>query len=275
MNKKTAQIIDGKVLAEKILLELKGKISRLNRPPGLATILIGDDPASHLYVRNKKKASEKVGIEFHEYLCGQKCYSDITELEILEMIKWLNKNPSTDGIIVQLPLPKKFNAQKIINSIDPKKDVDGFHPENPHQLNPPLIAAIKLALAYTQENLEDKKVLIISKNPIFSNPLEKILLQEGLKIESIRPDHKELVKKTQLADVIITLVGKKHFIKKSMVKNDVIIIDAGTNLVDKNKWVGDVDPEVKEVAKWFTPVPGGIGPLTVAMVLKNTYELAK
>src|SRR3989338_3378248 len=273
--KKTAQLIDCKALAEKILLELKGKVAKLDRPPGLATILVGNDPASHLYVQNKKKACQKVGIEFHEYLYGEKCYPNITEPEIIKMINWLNKNDEIDGIIIQLPLPKKFDTQKIINQLDPKKDVDGFHPRNKGDVIPPLIEAINLVLLYTKEDLKNKKVVIIARSPIFSNPLKKVLTRNGLRTDLVKPDDKNLKNKLKEAEILISVVGKIHFIKKSMVKSGAMVIDAGTSLISKNKWAGDVDPKVAEVAAWLTPVPGCIGPLTVAMLLKNTYELAK
>ncbi|MFA5021120.1 MAG: bifunctional 5,10-methylenetetrahydrofolate dehydrogenase/5,10-methenyltetrahydrofolate cyclohydrolase [Patescibacteria group bacterium] len=270
------KLIDGKTLAQNILLDLKIKITKLNRPPGLATILIGDDPASQLYVKTKKKTCLKIGIEFHDYLCGGRLCPDITQNEILEMIDWLNHDSTVDGIIVQLPLPKKFNAQKIIDRIDPKKDVDGFHPKNKLKLiEPPLVGAIKLALQSTGEKLSGKKTVVISKNPIFSAPLIKSLAAAGLKLKTVEPDDKNLKAITKAADVLITVVGQKSLVKKSMIKDDVIIIDAGSTLIGENQWAGDVDPAVKKIASWFTPVPGGIGPLTVAMLLKNTYELAK
>ncbi|OGY45167.1 MAG: hypothetical protein A3A24_03300 [Candidatus Buchananbacteria bacterium RIFCSPLOWO2_01_FULL_46_12] len=275
MKPPTAQIIDGKLLAEKIILELKAKVSHLAKAPGLATVLIGDNAASTLFVKNKKKACLKVGITFHEYLCGKKdFYPQITQAEILKMIDWLNKDEEIDGIIVQLPLPKKFNTQKIINRIDPKKDVDGFHPDNAEP-NSPLIGAIRLALMFPQKNLKDNKTIIVSKNPIFSSPLAQALKKDGLDVTIIKPDDKELTEKLKTADIVISVAGKKYLIKKSMIKKDAIVIDAGTNLMDKNHWVGDVDPSVSQVASYLTPVPGGIGPLTVVMLLKNTYDLAQ
>ena len=282
LSQKTAKIIDGKKLAEEILLKLKQKVSRLERRPSLAAILVGDDPASQLYVRNKKRAAQKVVIEFHEYLCGGKFYPKITQTELLETIDWLNQDPNIDGIIIQLPLPKQFETQKIIDRLDPKKDLDGFHPKNlnkfltdKNQLIPPLIAAIKLALQATRENLKNKKTVIIAKNPVFSQPLNQALKKQGLKSQVIKPDDKQLAVTTKPAEILISLVGKKHFIKPTMVKKDAIVIDAGINLVGKNKWVGDVDPAVAKVADWLTPVPGGIGPLTVAMLLENVYHLSQ
>lgn len=280
--KKTARLIDGKKIAEQILLDLAKEINQLPKRPGLATILVGEDPSSQLYINNKKKASQKTGIEFHEYLCNKKCYPNISQKELLEMIDWLNNDPEIDGIIIQLPLPKKYNTQAIINQISPAKDADAFHPKNKgkfltdvKQLTPPLINAIKIALAQTKNNLKDKKTIIVAKDSIFSNSLDQALKKIGLKVTVVRPNEKDLKAKTNQAEILISIVGKKHLIKPEMVKPKAIVIDAGTVLEANNSLVGDVDPRVAKVADWLTPVPGGIGPLTVAMLLKNVVELAK
>ena len=280
MTKKTAKIIDGKKIADKILWELKGKIARLNRPPGLAVILVGDDPASRLYVNNKKKAADKIGVKFCEYLCGNKFYSNITEKKILEMIEFLNHDSEIDAIIVQLPLPQKFNTEKIINQIKNEKDVDVFKNKKAELIqdktiiSPPLVQAVDEALKSTGQNLKAKKAVIVAKNPIFSRPMKKNLEIKDVQVEIIKPN-KKMAAKTKMADILIVIVGQKNLIKKTMVKPGAIVVDIGTNLMAKNKWVGDVDSKVREIASWLTPVPGGIGPLTVAMLLKNTYQLAK
>ena len=277
---KTAQLIEGKKLADAILLELKVKVANLATPPGLAAILVGEDSASHRYVQNKKRACGRVGIEFHEYLCGKKCCPDITQAGLLELVAWLNRDRGVDGIIVQLPLPAKFDTAAVISAIDPKKDVDGFHPKNRTQpykgsqtITPPLIAAINLALQYTGEALAGKQAVVVAKNPIFFESLLEALAQQGLVVSQIKPDDRGLATKTRDADILITLAGKPKLIKKSMVKPHATVIDAGTTLVGDGAWAGDVDPAVAEVADWLTPVPGGVGPLTVAMLLKNTYDL--
>ncbi|MFA5022045.1 MAG: bifunctional 5,10-methylenetetrahydrofolate dehydrogenase/5,10-methenyltetrahydrofolate cyclohydrolase [Patescibacteria group bacterium] len=281
MSKQIAKKIDGKLIAEKILLDLKAKITKLKRPPGLAVILIGNDSASQLYVRNKKKASQKIGIEFHDYLCGGKCYPHITENEILQMIDFLNADQTVDGIIVQLPIPKKFDSQKIINRISPQKDVDGFHPQNKKNflaskpgIIPPLMQAINEALIFTGENLKGKEAVIVVNNPIYSETRKKEFTDLGLKVKITKPGP-NLANETRKADVLVVILGQKNLIKKSMVKPGAIVIDVGTNLISKNNWTGDVDPKVAQVAGWLTPVPGGIGPMTVAFLLKNTYEQAK
>lgn len=276
-----AKIIDGKKLAEKILFDLSVKVKKMDRRPGLAAIMIGDDPASKLYVENKKKACLKVGINFYDYFCGGVDHPNDTEEDILKSIDYLNNDPNTDGIIVQIPIPKKFNTTKIINQIDPKKDVDGFHPQNNQEfsgnnfvITPPLIMAVNKALNSTKQTLTGKEAIILSKNPIFSEPMKKNLTAQGLKVQAIKPE-KDFEKITKQADVLIVIVGQPGIIKKDMVKLGAIVIDIGTTLIAENKWAGDVSPEVKNIAGWLTPVPGGIGPLTVAMLLQGTYDIAR
>ena len=281
-SQKTAQIIDGRKLADEILRKLKIKVARLPRRPSLAAILVGDDPASKLYVNNKKRAAHKVGIDFHEYLAGGKFYPRLTQPELLAMIDWLNQDNSIDGIIIQLPLPPKFSSQEVIDHLAAEKDVDGFHPQNTNKfltdsnyVIPPLIAAIQAALKATGQNLKDKKAVIVAKNPIFSQPLNQALEKQNLNSIVIKPTDKKLAAVTKTADILISLVGKKHFIKPALVKKDAIAIDGGIILVGKNHWAGDVDPQVAKVASWLTPVPGGIGPLTVARLLENVYRLSQ
>jgi methylenetetrahydrofolate dehydrogenase (NADP+)/methenyltetrahydrofolate cyclohydrolase len=281
MPQSTAKLINGKLIAENILLDLKLKIAKLNRPPGLAAVVIGDDPASLLYVKNKKRAAEKIGIGFHRYLCGGRFCPNINEKEILEMIDFLNQDKTIDGIIVQLPVPEKFNASKILSRILPQKDVDGFHPQNKKNflagkpgIIPPLMLAVNEALISTGENLKGKEAVIIVNNPIYSDTRKKEFEDLGLKVKIVKPGE-NLAAETKKADVLVAILGQKNLIKKSMVKSGAIVIDVGTNMLGKNKWTGDVDPKVVQVAGWLTPVPGGIGPLTVAFLLKNTYKLAK
>lgn len=276
-----AKIIDGKKLSEKILLDLRHKIKDMDRHPGLAAVLVGDDPASRLYVENKKKACLKVGIDFYDYFCGNKNHPNDTEEDIIKVIKYLNQDEKVDGIIIQLPIPKKYNTQKIIDALDPAKDVDGFHPQNKKEftsgkfvITPPLIMAVNHALESTEKNLKNKKAVIVSKSPIFADPMKEDLERRGLRVEVVKPEG-DFGKTTKTADVLIVIVGKPHLIKKEMVKNDAVIIDIGTTMTEDRKILGDVDPEVAEVASHVTPVPGGVGPLTVAMLLQGTYDLVK
>jgi len=275
-----AKQINGKDLAKKILLDLRQKIVKLNRAPGLAVILIGNDPASELYVRNKKKACEKVGLVFHQYLCAGDFFPQVTEAEILKMIDWLNHDPETDGIIVQLPIPERFDTKKIIERIDPKKDVDGFHPVNREKfmagqpgVTSPLVLAIKAAIAATGENLAGRQAVIVANNELYSQTRKKDLADLGLKVEIITPD-KNLAAKIKTADVLVSIVGKPHFIGKDLIKDGAIVIDVGTSLLPDNTWAGDVEPAAAEIAGWITPVPGGVGPLTVAFLLQNVYQAA-
>ena len=277
----SAKIIDGKKLSEKILLDLRNKIKDLEDHPGLAAILVGDDPASRLYVENKKKACLKVGIDFYDYFCGGEDHPNDTEENIIQVIEYLNQDDRVNGIIIQLPLPKKYNTQKIIDALDPKKDVDGFHPQNKKEftsgkfvITPPLIMAVNHALESTGENLKNKKAVIVSKSPIFADPMKEDLKRQGLQVEVVKPEN-DFNKITKKADVLIVIVGQSHLIKKNMVKKGAIVIDIGTTMTTDKKILGDVDPEVTEIASHITPVPGGIGPLTVAMLLQGTYDLFK
>ena len=267
---KQAQILDGQKLAEEIELDLAKEINTSGKRPGLAAILVGDDPASELYIKLKEKKAGEVGIDFHKYLCNQACCQEITEQELEDMVKFLNEDPMIDGIIVQLPLPSQYDTQKIIDAIDPSKDVDGFHPENTSVIPPPVASIIELLKA-TKEELADKKTLIIGKSSIFLNGLEKFIKQElGIKSvktdDSIPPDSKNF-------DIIIIAIGRGQVLKKDMIKDGAIVIDVGINKLHQ-KTIGDVDPQVAEVASYFSPVPGGVGPLTVACLLKNTYLLS-
>ena len=279
---KEVRIIDGKKIAEEILLDLRKKIIESKKIPGLAVILIGDDPASKLYVRNKEKACHKIGINCSTYLCNKDCCPHASENEIIEMIKFLNNDNQISGIIVQLPLPKKFDTNKIISAIDPKKDVDGFHPKNLEKMlkgnfdiMPPLIGAIIQALASEDINLKNKQVIIISNSEIFAPAISKKLQDLGCITKVVSNNDKDLKTKTTKADILISIIGQPQFINKEMIKKDAVLIDAGITMVGK-KFKGDIDFEsVKKKALCITPTPGGIGPLTVAMLLKNIYLLAK
>lgn len=246
-------------------------IEKQKNKPGLAAILVGDDPASFVYVNLKEKACREIGINFHKYLCNQQCYNDISEKELIELIKFLNNDKQVNGIIVQLPLPKKFDTQKIINTISPQKDVDGFHPKN-KKIIPPTIASIIKLLESTKQKLENKKTLIIGKSNIFTDGLKKYLL-EKLNITNI-DNQKSIPKNSKDYDIIIMALGSAKSLKKTMVKENAIVIDVGTNKI-KDKIIGDVDSKVAEVAGFISPVPGGVGPLTVACLLENTFILSQ
>jgi len=262
-------ILDGKTLADKILLEIRNEITGAGKHLGLATILIGDDPASQIYVSLKEKTAEKVGIVFSKYLCNSQCYSDIDENELAELIKFLNHDPQINAILLQLPLPERFNTDKIVKLISPRKDVDGF---GGGKVMPPTVAAIIELLKATGENLADKKTLIIGKGDIFTQGLEKYL-NKILKIKKCKIKN-TIPSNSNNFDIIIIALGRPAILKKKDVKPGAIVIDVGINKI-KGKTVGDVDPKVAEVASWLSPVPGGVGPLTVACLMRNVLELTK
>ncbi len=273
-----AQIIDGKKIAENIKAEIAGEIFQNFYHPNLAVLLIGDDEASKLYVALKKEAAKIVGIEFNEYLMPANTSQD----QVLEAINFLNKDEDTDAILVQLPLPKHLDTDAIIQSIDPNKDVDGFHPENIKKLLnkqtdfiPGLPLGIIKLLESTGENLKNKKAVIIAKSEIFYQPLKKLLNDLKVATEIVDPKNKDIKKITQQADILISAAGMAFFITADMVKEKAIVIDVGTNKVN-DYTVGDIDySSVFAKASHITPVPGGVGPMTVAMLLYNTLQLYK
>ncbi len=272
-------MIDGKKLAENIQVEISKKIFQKGIHPSLAVVLVGDDPASKLYVNLKKKASQKVGIDFHEYLLAEKS----TEQEVLETIDFLNKDETVDAILIQLPLPEHLDTNKIIQAMDPAKDVDGFHPtsiknflEEQSGFVPGLALGIYKLIESTEEELDGKNATIVAKSDILYQPVAKLLNDQGVSTTIVRPDASNLKDETLKADILITACGQAFFIKEDMVKQGAIVIDVGTNKIDNDYIVGDVDyTPVFQKAKFITPVPGGVGPMTVAMLLYNTLQLAE
>jgi len=274
------KIIDCKKLSERIKDNIVKEIVKLGERPNLAIILIGDREDSKMYVNLKEKEAKKCGIDTHLY----KCDSDIDEVEIFNMIDCLNKDEAIDAILVQLPLPEGFDTDGIVRAIDPKKDVDRFHPDNLEVLlktcdhkhvMPPVFGSVLEILDSINCDLENKNVVIVYNSEIFGKGLKKVLECKKGKAELARVDDKDLDKKILQADILITAVGRPEFIKKEMIKKDVVIIDIG--ITRKNgKTLGDVDQDsVKEKAGFLTPVPGGVGPMTIAMLFKNTLELFK
>ncbi len=274
----TAKIIDGKKLASQITDHVKKEIEQLGFAPGLAVFLIGDDEASKLYVKLKERASKKVGIDFHKYLCEE----ETAQQDILEAIDFLNRDDHVNAILVQLPLPESFDEQTVIDKLDPSKDVDGFHPQTmrdflsgKNDFIPGLSEGIVRLIESTNEPLQNKQAVIIANSEIFSQPLTKLLSDRGVKTSVVAPDDKQLAQTSVAADILITAVGRPEFIDASMIKEGSIVIDVGTTREDE-RVVGDVDfASVKKKAGYVTPVPGGVGPVTVAMLLENTVELAK
>lgn len=272
------KFINGKKIANKILSNIRGQMSGANSPT-LAVILIGSNPASRLYVSIKQKRSAEIGIGFKKYLFAAKT----KQAEIIKLIKKLNNNKKISAILVQLPLPKHLNTDKIISAIDIKKDADGIHPKHLNQLKkgqiPPVLpattGAILEALNSTKTQLKNKSVAIIGKSKIVGEPTYYYLRNGVKKINIYNSKTRNLAQKTSQADILITAIGKPKFINTDYIKKNAIVIDVGINKF-KNKTVGDVDFEnAKNKAAWITPVPGGIGPITVAVLLKNVLSLSK
>jgi len=268
-------LLNGKIIAEQILSSLKNQISHLNKVPGLAVILVGNDPASHLYVSLKEKACKKVGIYFEKNLFPETASSD----EIIKKIIELNERHDIDGILVQLPLPNQ-DTDKIIAVMEPNKDVDGFHPENlrrletgePCLISPVVLGVMKL-LAETQELLAGKTAILVMSQ-IFAQPFKNALNKKEIKVEIVSAENLNLSEKIKNGDVIITAVGQPGLITGELIKSGAIVIDVGTTKVN-GKVLGDVETaSVEKKAAWLTPVPGGVGPMTVAMLVQNVIQAA-
>ncbi|PLX25838.1 bifunctional methylenetetrahydrofolate dehydrogenase/methenyltetrahydrofolate cyclohydrolase [Candidatus Parcubacteria bacterium] len=272
------KMIDGRKLADEIKKEIKQEIREKKLRPNLAVVLVGEDPASKLYVNLKKKACQEVGINFHEYLLAE----NSSEKQILDVIDFLNKDEQIDAILVQLPLPKHIDTDKIISTMDPKKDVDGFHQiniknflENQSSFVPGLALGIFKLINSTEEKLENKKATIIAKSNILYQPLAKLLNDQGVSTTIVHPGDKDMTDRCKEADVLISAWGKAFAVGTELVKDEAIVIDVGTNQVG-DYTVGDVDySSVFSKTKYITPVPGGVGPMTVAMLLYNTVKLAE
>jgi len=276
-----SKIIDGKALAEKIKDELVGEILKLKTSrPDLAIILVGERADSKLYVEMKEKEAKKIGIDTHLY----KCPENISENELYDVIEFLNKDTTIDAILVQLPLPENFDTDGIIAAIDKEKDVDRFHPDNlevllktcNHQhVMPPVFAVVLEMLKSIDVDPKDKQICIVANSDIFGVSLARVLECKGAHVDAVKGDDKALVSKTKEADILISALGRPKFIKKKMVKKDAVVIDIGISR-EAEKICGDVDfDEVEKVASFITPVPGGVGPMTIAMLFKNTLELYK
>ena len=275
-------IIDGKKEAAALRDEIKKEIESIklktNKVPGLTVILIGDFAPSEIYVRNKEKNSKEVGIKSNVI----KYLKDVTEKEVLNKIEELNNNKEVSGILVQLPLPDHISKEKIINSIDPAKDVDGFHPTNVGNLSSGYKATVPctplgclLLIKKIEPNLSGKHAVIIGRSNLNGKPMAQLLLKENCTVTIVHSKTKNLKDECQKADILVAAVGVANLVKGDWVKKDSIIIDVGINKIG-DKIVGDVQfDEVKDKVKAITPVPGGVGPMTIACLLKNTLECFK
>ena len=275
-------IIDGKKEAELLREEIKKEILEIkeskNKVPGLTVILIGNYTPSQIYVKNKEKNSKEVGMNSDVI----KYPDDITEKEILDKIKELNNNQNVSGILVQLPLPKQIDKEKIINAINPSKDVDGFNPVNVGNLSsgyqglvPCTPMGCLMLIKKVEKNLSGKHAVIIGRSNLNGKPMAQLLLKENCTVTIVHSKTKNLQQECLKADILVAAVGVPNLVKKDWVKKDAIVIDVGINKLN-DKIVGDVEfDQVKDIAKAITPVPGGVGPMTIACLLKNTLECFK
>ena len=275
-------LIDGKKVAAELRVELKQEVSELkanyNKVPGLTVILIGDMAPSQIYVRMKEKAANEVGLKSEVIRYPE----TVEEKTILDKIDELNKDESVSGILVQLPLPKHIDKQKVIESILPSKDVDGFHPINVGNLSSGYESSVPctplgcyLLIKKIEPNLSGKKAVVIGRSNLNGKPMTQLLLKENCTVTITHSKTKDLKAECLEADIIIAAVGMPELVKGDWVKKDAIVIDVGINKTDKGI-VGDVAfEEVSKVAKALTPVPGGVGPMTIACLLKNTVECFK
>ena len=274
-------IIDGKKISENLIKELKKEISQINKKgktPKLSVILIGDYPPSKIYVNNKEKKAKEVGIRSEVI----KYRNDIEESKVLEKIKALNNDSNVNGILVQLPLPGHINKEKIINAIDPNKDVDGFHPINVGKLSSgdqSIVPCTPLGCLYliksVEKNLEGKHAVILGRSNLNGKPMAQLLLKENCTITILHSKSKNLDVECKRADILVAAVGVSQIVKGNWIKKDAVVIDVGINK-ENGKLIGDVDFEAsKNIAKAITPVPGGVGPMTIACLLQNTVKCFK
>ena len=275
-------IIDGKKVAAELREELKKKVTELkstyNAVPGLTVILVGEDPPSKIYVRNKEKSANEVGINSEVI----KYPVNVEEKVLLNKIIELNNNNNVSGILVQLPLPKHINKRKVIETMNPRKDVDGFHPVNVGNLSSGYDSSIPctplgcyLLIKKIEKNLNGKHAVIIGRSNLNGKPMTQLLLKENCTVTITHSKTKDLRAECSRADIIIAAVGRPKLVKGDWVKKGAIVIDVGINKTDSGL-VGDVDfDEVSKVAKAITPVPGGVGPMTIACLLNNTVECFK
>ena len=277
-----AMRIDGKAVSAKVKEEVTAEVEVLKKQgvcPGLAVVIVGDDPASRIYVNNKKKACQATGIYSEEYALP----ATTTQEELLALVKTLNEKKDIHGILVQSPLPKGLDEGAVVEAIDPKKDVDAFHAYNvgkimigDYHFLPCTPAGIMELLKAYQIEVEGKRCVVIGRSNIVGKPMAMLLLHQNGTVTVCHSRTKNLPEVTGQADILVSAVGKAHFVTADMVKPGAVVIDVGMNRDENNKLCGDVDFDaVEPVASYITPVPGGVGPMTIAMLLKNTVTAAK
>ena len=278
-----AEIIDGKLVSKTVRENLTEEIKKFKADysitPGLAVILVGDDPASAVYVKNKHKACLEVGINSYEITMPK----DTTEEELLKKIAELNADDAVHGILVQLPLPKHISEEKVINSISPDKDVDAFHPINVGKIMtgnytflPCTPAGVMELLHFYNVDIAGKECVVIGRSNIVGKPMLMLLLAENGTVTVCHSKTQNLSDITKKADILVVAIGRANFVGEEMIKDGAVVIDVGINRLDNGKLCGDVDYEaVSKKASKITPVPGGVGPMTITMLLKNTLSAAK
>lgn len=273
------ELIDGKALAKKIRGSLAKEVLEYNLHPKLAVILVGNDPASKIYVRNKSKACEEVGIEFEEHLLDE----NVKMEEILTLIDELNKKDDINGILLQAPLPKGLNINEAFERIDPSKDVDGFNPINIGKLlmkEDAFIPCTPFGIMKMFEeyniDIEGKNAVVIGRSNIVGKPMSQCLLNKNATVTVCHSKTKNISEYTLNADIIVSAVGKRNIVTADMIKDGAVVIDVGMNRNEDGKLVGDVDFEkVKDKCSYITPVPGGVGPMTIAMLMYNVIKATK
>lgn len=274
--------IDGKAVSAKVREEVAKEVAALKEQgicPGLAVVIVGDDPASRIYVNNKKKACQATGIYSEEYALP----AETTQEELLALVDKLNHKKDIHGILVQSPLPKGLDEEAVVEAIDPKKDVDAFHAYNvgkimlgDYQFLPCTPAGIMELLKAYDISVEGKRCVVIGRSNIVGKPMAMLLLHQNGTVTVCHSRTKDLSEVTRQADILVSAVGKSHFVTADMVRPGAVVIDVGMNRDENGKLCGDVDfDQVEPIASYITPVPGGVGPMTIAMLLKNTVTAAK
>ena len=277
-----AIILDGKLTSQKVRERIKKEVDSLEknaRKPGLAVIIVGDDPASHVYVRNKKKGCEEVGFVSREYALKE----ETTEEELISLVEELNNDNEIDGILVQLPLPKHLDDKKVIEHIDPSKDVDAFSYHNVGRITvgdydflPCTPAGVMELLKEYNIDVTGKNAVVVGRSNIVGKPQALLLLQANATVTVAHSKTKNLAEVTKSADILVVAIGKAKFVTADMVKEGAVVIDVGMDRDENGKLCGDVDFEsVKDKASYITPVPGGVGPMTITELLKNTLTSYK
>lgn len=272
------ELLDGKALAAELRAELKEKIENMDRKPGLAVVIVGEDPASQIYVRNKIKACGEIGIRSFSYELSE----SVSQAEVENLLDELAVNPEIDGILLQLPLPKQLNREEVEKHIPVEKDVDGFSPENLGLLalnKEGMVACTPLGIMRLLQkaniSLDGKNAVVLGRSETVGKPMAMLLLNANATVTICHSKTKDLSQVCRNADVLIAAVGKPKFVTADMVKDGAVVIDVGMNRDADGKLCGDVDFEnVKEKTSYITPVPGGVGPMTITMLMYNTYMTA-